>query len=76
MINRLLRAAKSRYDHMHRQDIDPYRVPDFHPAQIDLETFNGWLEEVRQEDHERLWALRKEKERIKLIMQQEAEQRY
>jgi hypothetical protein len=60
---------------MHRQDIDPHRIPDFHPTPIDLETFNGWVEEVRQEDHERLWILRKEKERTKIIMQQEAELR-
>jgi len=72
---RLMRAAKSRYNHMHRHETDPHRVPDFHPTPIDLETFNGWVEEVRKEDRERLWELRKEKERMQIIMQQEAELR-
>ena len=61
---------------MHRAEKEQFRLPDFHPTQIDLETFNGWIEEVSREDRERLWTLRAEKEKMKIIMKQEAHIRY
>jgi hypothetical protein len=61
---------------MHRAEMEEYNPPDFHPTRIDLETFNGWIEEVRREGQERLWILRTEKEKMKTIMKQEAHIRY
>lgn len=61
---------------MHRDDVDPFHLPDFKPTNIDMETFNSWVEEVNREAQERLHILRAEKEKMKEAMQQEARQRF
>lgn len=61
---------------MHRQDVDLFRAPDFHPTEIDLATFDGWIQEIWEEDHQRLWERRKEKDKKRIILKQEADLRY
>lgn len=50
-------------------------MPPLTVTKIDHKTFDGWMEEARQEDHDKLIVARKKAQRNIIILKQEAKLR-
>jgi hypothetical protein len=72
---RIYRTARQKYKHTRKDKGDELVLPPLEVTRIDHETFDGWVEEVRLEDQQRLREARSLAAKRKKILQQEAQLR-
>jgi hypothetical protein len=72
---RIYRTARQKFKHVNKHLSDELVLPPLEVTHIDHATFEGWVQEVRAEDHQRLMEARALAAKRKKVLQQEAQLR-
>jgi hypothetical protein len=75
---RIYLTAKAKLQQLRRREIfrglrekDPFNLPDFNPTLIDDDLFRSWIQEVVDEDKQRLAERQVRAEKLKILLKQE-----